>query len=289
VDRTWLVFDMNNLAYRAYHSTGGLHHGPDPVGTIFGLLRDLRYFEHRFQTSDFVFCFDKGPGLREQKYRWYKETRRRKKATEGEDAGILEMKVQLDKMRTEYLGELGHSNVFWQGGYEADDIMAGVCQALPEGDRAILVTGDFDMFQLMSRRVAVFLPVPKTLMTAREFKRIRYGLRPENQVDIKAIAGCKTDDVPGVDGAGETYAAQYLAGVLKQKALKAQIDAFVQSPQYQDNLQVVRIPYPGCKTFRPTTDGPPDGRAWNKLCRRLGMDGLVESRTEARQPIRRLT
>lgn len=277
--KDWLILDMSSLAYRALHSTGGLSYGGNLTGVVFGVFRALAALREDMETHHVAYCFDYGKGLREQKFPWYKESRRTKKRTDEEEHERFEMKAQIDRMRSKYLPDLGlGDSVFFQEGYEADDVMASVAQNLPEGDRGIIVSQDHDFFQLLSSKVAQYMPTQKLFFTAKDFRE-RYKLAPNRWVEVKAIAGCTSDDVPGVDRVGEITAAQFLNGSGSGKKITPAILEHVASQQYLDNLEVVRLPYTGCKKFEVDPDAPtsPDPKAWKNLAESLGFASLTSA------------
>lgn len=273
--RTWLALDMSFLGYRALYSTGELTYGGEPTGVLYGILREIADLRERFGTDDFVFCFDYGKGLREQEYRYYKESRRARVYSEEESAAREAMRDQLEKLRTDYLEEMGFTGVYFQKGYEADDLMASVSRNLADGDRVVLVSRDADMFQLLDARTACYSPASKRFYTAKEF-RSEWRLAPTDWAKVKAIAGCNTDDVPGVDGVGEVTAAKYLRGDFRARTPTVQkIEAWMADEQYRTNLKLVTLPYPGTRDFVPIKLRDFSPAAWDGLCERLGMSTLT--------------
>lgn len=289
MSKTWLALDMSFLAYRALHTTGELEFGGDPTGVIFGVLRDIPVFQERFGTQDMIFCFDYGKGLREQKYPSYKETRRKRVYTDEQNEMRDGLRSQLDKLRTQYLEDLGYGNVFWQNGYEADDIMASVAKNLSHEDRMICVSADTDLWQLLSFQTACYNPITKKFLTAREF-RSEWGIDPDDWREVKALSGCPTDDVAGIDGVGPKTAAKYCRGELRPNApTRVKIYEFTRTDQYRMNLELVSLPYPQTVQFTPRPDAKPDPAAWDRLCEKLGMSSLVgaDDRGSVREGIRR--
>lgn len=279
--RRWLILDCNFLAWRAFYTTGGLTHHADPTGVVFGFLRGLNSFASQFGTTDFVFCFDHGRGWRDQQFSYYKEERRKKRLQEEEDGAIQNMRRQIDKLRLSYLEEIGHHNIFYRMGYEADDIMAQVVAGLDREDDAILISGDHDLYQLLSKRVSVYHPVTKETVTKNTFQT-KFGIHPAQWPQVKAIAGCSSDEIPGQKGVGETTAAKFLAGELPKKAARYNdIVAWIESQQYRDNLLLVTLPYAGgpkpLSLCRPVPDGPRNANAWRELTQRLGMSSLADA------------
>lgn len=282
--RVWLILDVSSLAHRAMHSTGDLTHGGNPTGTLFGILREARSLADRFQTEHFVWCFDHGKGLREQEFPSYKLTRRMKKRPEAEEQARERMREQVNGLRTKYLEELGYENALFQDGYEADDLIAAAVKALPKKDRAVLVSGDKDLYQLLKgpawdnvdypNVVDVYHPQSKKLITRRVFFD-EYKINPVYWPSIKAIAGCGVDDVHGIRGVGEITAARFHWDESLPAKTSQKINKFLDSRQYTDNIKMVRLPYPGTKEIELIAHAPPTAAAWDGLCRRLGMTSLI--------------
>src|SRR6185503_9457013 len=156
-------------------------------------------------------CFDHGKGLREIKYPWYKETRRKKKLTDEQQSQYEAMRNQVKMLRTDIFPRLGLSNILWQDGYEADDLIASCCHNLPDGDQVVIVSGDRDMYQLLSPDVKVYHPIGGSLVTKKSFRK-GYGIGPGLWAKTKAIAGDKTDDISGVPRVGITTAIKWIRG-----------------------------------------------------------------------------
>lgn len=274
--RTWIIFDVSSLAHRAAHSTGQLEHDGIPVGVLFGLFRDMRTMADKFQTEDMIFCFDTaGKGLRETEFPSYKLTRRTKKRTPEEEEKRVDMRAQVNRFRTTYLERLGYRNVFYQEGYEADDLIAAAVLNLPKKDTAVLVSGDHDLWQLISDRVSVYHPANKRHVTLKVFQEQWPGLSPKLWKVVKTIAGCSTDDVHGVAGVAEKTAVAYLNKTAKPKTSLI-IDKWCQGRQFDGNLKLVSLPYPGTNTnIDLIAHRPPRPEVWGKILKELGMTSLL--------------
>lgn len=253
MNRLWLLLDVNSLGHRALHSTGELQYGDEATGVMFGVLRTTFELQDHFQAFSLVPCFDHGKGLREIKYPFYKETRRKRKLTDDQQEMYESMRHQLKRLRTDTFPRLGCRNILWQDGYEADDLIAAACHALPDDDSAVIVSGDQDFYQLLTSNVSVYHPTPRTLVTRKAFRK-EWGLGPARWVDIKALAGCSTDDIPGVEGVAEKTAAKFLRGEKVNKGVPERIGEFITSPDHKRNLDLIWLPYPGVKTVKLVPD-----------------------------------
>lgn len=268
---TWLVLDANNLCWKSFFVMGDLSHKGAATGVIFGFLRDIQILQREYGTTHTVFAFDYGRSKRYDLYPGYKATRevKRLQLTRAEREAQEELRRQIDDLRSELLFEIGYRNIFYQDGYEADDIIASVCKNLPEGDEAIVVSTDKDLLQLINKRVKVH--TSKGLLDKRTFVA-RWGVPPSLWADVKAMAGCPTDDITGIAGVGEKTAAKFLAGELK-RGTKTYEKCERGSTIWQRNLEVVKLPLPGVKQFRLREDRlSRDG--WKNVVKRLGFKSL---------------
>lgn len=293
---TLLMIDGNYLCYRAHYAQGkaGLAHGGHPTGVIYGVLRDLLVFTRDLGTENVTFCFDRGQSLREQEYPWYKLTRRQKReAASAEDKLTYDrLQEQVRRLRKEILPRLGFA-VRSVSGYEADDMIAAELAAAGRGTYATIISADRDLYQCLTDRVAQYDPRKKTRLTIEEFVRI-WNLGPARWPEVKATAGCPTDDVPGCTG--EKTAAKFIRGVIRDGTIMYnRIYRFRKTRQYEDNLRVVTLPYDGYAA--PEGDRPPTKIKWDewgKVAAELGMnsiksrDGLAVGGHD-RQPVRRKT
>jgi 5'-3' exonuclease len=223
-----------------------------------------------------VWCFDHKPYLRSRDFKLYKQ--RSRKVTDEEERSEDELRMHIDKLRTTYLPLLGFSNLFSKLGYEADDVMAAVF--LPESERMVLVTEDRDVYQLLNSRRAVYHPVSRQFVTANSFRE-KYGIEPRLWTEVKAVAGCITDNITGMEGVGETGALQYFTGRLGGTKKAEKILQYNRTPAYVLNRKLVALPYPGLDPFIPTPDQlVPDGI--RKLCEALDIPEIETNHTRRR-------
>jgi len=277
MNRTWLVIDCNYLCHRAKHTMKGLAHEGAATGVVFGFLKEISYLMDYFQTKYICFCWDYGKGLRERICSEYKADRKDRDMIEEDVAFEVEFAFQMAKLREEYLYKIGFRNVFLKAGYESDDLIASLVFNLPKGDSAIMVTADQDMYQCIRpapNQVTMYSPAKKEVMTFEKFVK-EWGIIPGIWAEVKAIAGCTSDNVKGVRGVGNKTAVKYLRGELKPttkafQAIKEQVDEM-----YKKNIPLVKLPYEGTPVFKLKKDKPnPDG--WLEVMEVLGMESLKE-------------
>ncbi len=191
--------------------------------------------------------------------------------TDMEKEAYSELRTQINLLRTKHLPELGYRNVFAAEGYEADDVIASVCKHLPEGERAVIVSTDKDMYQLLSSQVTIWNPVRKCILTVAWLKQT-YLCTPKQWIEVKAIAGCGTDEVEGIKGVGDKTAVKYLNGLLAPH-LKTFQDIEANLDLIQRNRKLVKLPYPGTPIFEVREDEL-DPAKWTEFADSLGMKSL---------------
>jgi 5'-3' exonuclease len=104
----------------------------------------------------------------------------------------------------------------------------------------VVITADNDLWQIIDDRISLWNPKDKAFYGREEF-RDEWGLEPLQWVEVKSLAGCKSDTVEGIRGIGYSSAAKYLRGDLKGKKLE-----LIQSnPDIPKSiLKLVKLPFP---------------------------------------------
>ena len=201
-----IIIDGNSLMYRAFYALPLLQNARgEYTNAVFGFLnmfmKVLELFSPRFAV---VALDEKGPTFRHKHFDAYKAGRR-----ETPDELVPQMTLLRDVM--DALGVW----VVSLSGYEADDILGTLSrEAQEKGLRVALVTGDRDALQLVSELTSVCLTkkgLAETELFTPEHLREVYGFLPAQIVDLKALMGDASDNIPGVAGVGEKTAMKLLA------------------------------------------------------------------------------
>lgn len=275
MNRTWLVLDCNNLCHRAFHTTGDLENG-----TLFGFLRDLTLLQEQHATTYTVFTFDHGKSLREIHHPHYKQARREKAKDRPPEIRqkYARLREEIDLLKTSLLHEIGFRNVFYADGYEADDIIASVCETVKQkGDDAVIVSSDHDLYQLLCPwdKVILWNPVKKKAYTHKSLVE-EFGVGADSWHFVKAIAGCSSDGVKGVQGVAEKTAAKYVSCTMKEgSAAYERIIGAVDL--WKANKVLVKLPYEGTPTFTLKKDKVTEKR-WRDVKDRYGFRTLLSGR-----------
>ena len=271
--KTWLIVDCHGLCHQALHSMGALSHGDMKTGVIFGFFKDVIGLKDDMGTDDIVFAFDSRKNRRHELFPAYKEKRHSKELSEDEVNALIDFRKQVKRLRTEWLPQAGFSNVFHQEGYEADDVIASVVSNLPDDDEAIIVSCDGDLYQLLNERVSFYNFRTRKMTTSSSFFKDK-GLRPKQWAHVKAIGGCSTDEVPGVEGIGEITAIKYLKGELKESSVKFQrIESTAGQARIARNWPLVKLPFSAVDRFDLQPDAVTDEK-WKQVADALGMKSL---------------
>jgi DNA polymerase-1 len=217
-----MLLDGNGLIYRGYYAlieTPLTTSKGELVNAVFGFTNIVLRAVQDVKPDAVAIAFDLGkPTFRHERFEEYKATRQRMPD---------ELRDQFPKVR-EVVAALGFP-VYEQEGFEADDVIATlVGQAEAAGLETTIVTGDLDMLQLVTdqTRLVVSLRggVANTVVYDRSRIDERWGLRPDQMLDYKALKGDATDNIPGVPGVGEKTAAKLVATFGGVDAIYERID-----------------------------------------------------------------
>ena len=199
-----ILIDGNSLMFRSYFATsyGTIMQNSKGLYTnaIFGFCNMINKLIS--QEYDYILvAFDKGKTFRHDKYQTYKGTR-----AETPD----DLKIQF-KLSRELCKALGIKAIEIDN-YEADDIIGTFAKKCNEENlEGLIVSSDKDLLQLISSNVKVKLLKTHDyiMMDEVEFKNT-YGLDPIKMIDLKALMGDSSDNIPGVRGIGEKTAIKLL-------------------------------------------------------------------------------
>lgn len=271
--RDWLIVDAPNAVWRAFY---GVAHR-EPLPAVLMALHAVNELADEFGVADVAWAFDRKPYKRKELFDGYKAGRERVKVDEAEQAAIDDCRARIGKLASDYLPRLGYTNVLEKRGYEADDLMAAAVRGLAPGDRAVLVSADYDLYQLLGPTCAVYHPQTDAWVTAKTF-RTKYGLDPSLWAEAKAIAGCSSDDVPGLRGVGIQTAVKFLLKQLPRTHKTCyDIHRFLKTPEYERNLALTALPYPGLSPIELAPDPDRRPQSWRRLCEELDLGRLADA------------
>ena len=201
-----LCIDGNSILNRSFYGIRLLTTKDGfPTNALYGLVNVISRELDALKPDYAAIAYDlKAPTFRHNMYEGYKA---------GRHAMPEELRAQMPISR-EFAEMLG-LHILDMEGYEADDILgtlAAMAEADSEGCMAYLLTGDKDSLQLISPRVHVLLAGNNaTIDTDETAFTDKYGIRPDQFVDVKALMGDSSDNIPGVPGIGEKTALKLIS------------------------------------------------------------------------------
>ena len=203
-----ILVDGNNLLFRSFYATayqGVIMKNSKgfPTNALYGFINMMNKIIKEEQPSYIMVAFDKGKTFRHDKYDDYKA---------GRMAMPDELKLQFPKAK-EVLDSMGIKH-FEIDNYEADDIIGTLSRIVDEEDQfiATIVSSDKDLLQLISPEVTVkLLKSNDAIMMTPEVFKETYQVEPIRMIDLKALMGDSSDNIPGVKGIGEKTAITLLA------------------------------------------------------------------------------
>ncbi len=198
-----LAIDGNSIVNRAFYGIRMLN-APDgtPTNGIYGFITILQRLIDEEKPDGLCVAFDlRAPTFRHLQYEGYKTQRK----------GMPEeLAVQMPLLK-DVLDAMGIMRIEKEG-FEADDLLgtlSRVCER--DGDECVIVTGDKDSFQLISEETRVLhvksrMGQTETINYTKERFEEEYGFEPIKMIDLKALMGDTSDNIPGVPGVGEKTA-----------------------------------------------------------------------------------
>lgn len=202
-----MLIDGNSIVNRAFYGVPLLTNGEGRyTNGVYGFLNILFKLLDEEQPDYLAVAFDlHAPTFRHRTFDGYKGTRK----------GMPEELREQMPLLKEVLQAM-HIPIFEQEGFEADDIL-GTLSALAEknGIVPVVVSGDRDLLQLAGETLKVRIPKTKGGRTETEDYyaadvQAKYGVTPDEFIDMKALMGDTSDNIPGVPGIGEKTAAKII-------------------------------------------------------------------------------
>ncbi len=206
-DKKLLLIDGHGLIYRAYYalqSTGMTTSTGIKTWSVFGFINLLTNAIDQEKPDYVAISFDlSAPTVRLEQFEAYKGQRE-------EAPDDLKDQIPLILRFVEAL----RIPVYEESGYEADDCIATLCKkAEKEGAKIYILSGDTDLFQLVSPSTTVLYPDRSAKILQRYDEKAvcdRYGLSPLQLIDLKALQGDTSDNIAGVPGIGKVTATKLL-------------------------------------------------------------------------------
>ncbi len=216
------LIDGNSLLYRSYYGIQRLSTSKGfPTNAVFGFISMLKKLMEREKPHYLGIVFDtKGPTIRHKAFKDYKANRK----PMPEDL-VVQIPVIKKILRAFNIP------LFEQENYEADDVLGSLAQrASSHNVLSVIVTNDKDLFQLVDKLTIVYNPVKEISLDEKKVKE-HFGVSPSQVVDVLALWGDASDNIPGVPGIGEKTS----------KALINQFGSLEKLLNNLDNIEKTRL------------------------------------------------
>jgi DNA polymerase-1 len=276
------LIDGSSYIFRAFYAIGHLSNAKGlPTNAVYGFTQMLLKVVKQHQPDYLAVIFDsKAPTFRSEVYKEYKANRPTmpeglvpqipyiKKITEGYRIAILERE-----------------------GYEADDLIGTVAKGVgPEVD-VIIITGDKDILQLVNDRIQVYDTMKEKKFGVEEVVQ-RFGVHPEQVVEVMGLAGDAIDNIPGVPGIGEKTAIQLIKTYgsvenllthveeIPQKRLKENLKTHGDLARLSRQLATIHTDVPISYQLKDFSLSPPDLKNLKEIFKELEFNKLLRELPE---------
>ena len=207
-DHFYLV-DGSGYIFRAYYALPPLSRKSDglPTGAVSGfsnmlfkLLEDSRSDDSKNKPTHFAVIFDSArKNFRNEIYKDYKANR--SEAPDDLAPQFEYIRKAVDAFNVPSIEQLN---------YEADDLIATYAkQIIKAGGKVTIISSDKDLMQLVSKEIRLFDPMKSKVIGEKEVLE-KFGVKPEQVIDVQSLAGDSSDNIPGVPGIGIKTAAELI-------------------------------------------------------------------------------
>jgi DNA polymerase-1 len=266
--RTLYLLDISSYIYRAFHAIRGLTSSTGfPTNAAFGVTNMLLKILRERQPQYLALAFDsKAPTFRHREYPEYKAHR--------------------PPMPEELVMQLPYIQKIIQGlnlprlemeGFEADDLISTlVREARDKGFEVEIVSGDKDLLPLVAEGVVMWDPMKNVRFDPATIQE-KYGVSPAELVEVKALAGDPSDNIPGVPGIGEKTALKLIIRFhtldrllahledIKEKGLRTKLTEFADQARLSRRLVLLEDHVPLHVDLEALRPGPPDRETLRRL------------------------
>jgi DNA polymerase-1 len=202
-----ILIDGNAIIHRSFHALPPLTtKSGELVNAVYGFASTLLSVIEKFKPDYIIATFDlKAPTFRHKEFAEYKGTR-----VKAPD----ELYAQIERVKE--LVRAFNIPIYEKEGFEADDVIGTIVTQSEKSDEEIeniIVTGDLDTLQLVSKKTKVYAlrrGITDTVLYGENEVLERFSLRPNQMIDYKGLRGDASDNIPGVKGIGEKTATELL-------------------------------------------------------------------------------
>jgi len=286
--RLFLV-DGSSYIFRAFYAIRHLSNSKGlPTNAIFGFTQMLLKVLKEHQPDYLAVVLDsKGPTFRSEVYKEYKANR------PAMPEALVPQIPYIRRIIEEY-----QIATLEMEGYEADDLIGTVAKGLaPEVD-VVIITGDKDILQLVSDRIQVYDTMKEKRFGVDEVVQ-RFGVKPEQVVEVMGLAGDAIDNIPGVPGIGEKTAIELIKifgsienllthlDQVRQKKLKENLETYGEQARLSRKLATIHTDVPLTYRLNDFAPSSPNQNGLREIFKELEFNKLLKELPEEKRPEKR--
>ncbi len=281
------LIDGSSYLYRAFYAIRHLSNSKGlPTNATFGFVQMLLKVLKEHRPDYLAVIFDsKAPTFRSEVYKEYKANR--PAMPESLVPQIPYIKKIIEGYRIALLEKEG---------YEADDLIGTVARRLESEVDVVIVTGDKDLLQLVSHQIQVYDSMKEKRFGVEEVIE-RFGVSPEQVVEVMGLAGDAIDNIPGIPGVGEKTAIQLIktygsidnllthAEEIPQKKLKENLKTHGDLAHLSRKLATIHTDVPIDCQLKEFSLSPPDVKSLKEIYKELEFNKLFKELLEEKSPL----
>ncbi len=227
------IIDVSGFVYRSFYGLPSMQYNGNEVGAVYGFCNEILKLRKTFPTAMFIAALDSGKKtFRNEIYSEYKSNRPPMPSELASQLPIIREAVEaFGFVRAECVG------------YEADDIISSYVRKIADCHIPVnIITSDKDLLQLIDsdRQIFVFDPVKQKRIVENNVVE-KFGVGPKQVLDILALMGDSSDNIPGVPGIGSKTAALLINKFHTLENLIDNIDTLPKLKKYETLRQNIEM------------------------------------------------
>jgi len=282
--KTFYILDGTAYIYRAFYAIRELSNDVGlPTNAVYGFTKMLQKIIDEKKPDYIAIAFDaKGPTFRHEMYSGYKADRPPMPDALSPQIPYIDLIVEAFRIPS-----------FRETGLEADDLIGTLAKkGVSAGLEVVIASGDKDMYQLIGPQTRVYDPMKEKIFTTETIEE-KFGIKPDQIVEMMGLMGDSSDQIPGVSGVGKKTAMQLIQSFGTIENLLMHLDK-VKRPKLREKLEaskeIARLSLE-LVTIKTDCDIPfvldhlmrqsPDVEKLRPLCEELGFSTLLKSLSPA--------
>jgi DNA polymerase-1 len=281
------LIDGSSYIFRAFYAIRHLSNSKGlPTNAIFGFTQMFLRVLKEHQPKYLAVVFDsKAPTFRSEVYKAYKANR------PAMPEALVPQIPYIRRIIEDY-----RIATLEMEGYEADDLIGTVAKGLAPEAEVVIITGDKDILQLVSGRIQVYDTMKEKRFGVEEVIQ-RFGVRPDQVVEVMGLAGDAIDNIPGVPGIGQKTAVELIKSFgsienllthldeVRQKKLRENLEAHGEEARLSRKLAMIHTDVPISYRLKDFAPGSPNLKGLRKIFKELEFNKLLKELPEEKRAV----